>query len=710
MRPITLEIENFLSYKGKHGIDFSELDFFVIVGGTGAGKSSLIEAICFALFGKVPRGNLSAKELINQKTDGQTRVRFSFSLKREIFTIERTLEDGEQKVVLKKPDGKLEDGVKKVGKEIKSILGIDFNAFTKIVHLPQGMFSNFLKPNKPEDRRNILLDILGFRKILERVNEVLSNEYTQKRSELSFLENQNKQYENINQDTLRKVNEEIQSKKETLESLQREKADLEKMHESCIKRDSLFGEKRQKEEALRKLNSLRAEYQVKERLYEIVKRLYPHKYNLSQLEDLKQRLKKDESELDKKRQELRLREEKIQEKEQGLLKLKQELDKLEQEKSKSVDIRLTIEKLKIIEEQKLIIESIDRSIAECVEELRQNQRQEQELLSKKPDIESRLSQIDKILSEWQRVTLLEEKNKNLRDYEKDIQKQRDNLDKIEKEINNLEASTRKMSSELSKLSEEYEILFKEVEEKEKERSILTKELNSLNQLTEKIKALESAENIARDLRKLRKTLFEKRKELSNIIEELEKEKQKGALESLAVKIRALLSEDQRCPVCGGEITNELRSSSDLEYKKEDYFERLIERFHSLKAEEKLLEEELRSLRDELRRKVSGLERVKLKSARKRLEKLPEELSKISQEEEIKRRKLNDIKKKIDTINDALARENVTLGQKRAEKKTLEELLGNLSTKLEVLSKEIKEEIGYFSQVCRQELSEGRGNI
>jgi exonuclease SbcC len=55
MRPIRLELENFTIFRGRHSIDFSGLIFFIIQGRTGAGKTSLIDAMCYALFGKVPR-------------------------------------------------------------------------------------------------------------------------------------------------------------------------------------------------------------------------------------------------------------------------------------------------------------------------------------------------------------------------------------------------------------------------------------------------------------------------------------------------------------------------------------------------------------------------------------------------------------------------------------------------------------------------------
>ena len=55
MRPVRLEIQGFTCYREKQEIDFSHLGLFAISGPTGAGKSSILDAIAFALYGTIPR-------------------------------------------------------------------------------------------------------------------------------------------------------------------------------------------------------------------------------------------------------------------------------------------------------------------------------------------------------------------------------------------------------------------------------------------------------------------------------------------------------------------------------------------------------------------------------------------------------------------------------------------------------------------------------
>ena len=55
MRPLLLEVEGFSSFRNKTVVDFKDANLFALTGSTGAGKSSLLDAICFALYGSVPR-------------------------------------------------------------------------------------------------------------------------------------------------------------------------------------------------------------------------------------------------------------------------------------------------------------------------------------------------------------------------------------------------------------------------------------------------------------------------------------------------------------------------------------------------------------------------------------------------------------------------------------------------------------------------------
>ena len=95
MRPLRVEIEAFGSFADRQVLDFEGLGtdrLFLIHGPTGAGKSTILEAICFALYGTPPGADASAPHLRSQHAapDRTTRVVFWFALGEIRYRVERT--------------------------------------------------------------------------------------------------------------------------------------------------------------------------------------------------------------------------------------------------------------------------------------------------------------------------------------------------------------------------------------------------------------------------------------------------------------------------------------------------------------------------------------------------------------------------------------------------------------------------------------------
>ena len=59
MRPVRLDMDGFASFRDNTILDFTDADYFVLVGATGAGKSTVIDALTFALYGTCPAGTTS---------------------------------------------------------------------------------------------------------------------------------------------------------------------------------------------------------------------------------------------------------------------------------------------------------------------------------------------------------------------------------------------------------------------------------------------------------------------------------------------------------------------------------------------------------------------------------------------------------------------------------------------------------------------------
>ena len=165
MRPLSLTIEGLTSFKAPQQVDLSDLDLFVITGPTGAGKSSILDAITFALYGRIARVN--AHELRDLISHGSThmRVRLDFRVDDRHYRVARRMGRNTHEATLER----VEDGstVTESSREasgpstarLEEIVGLDFTSFTKAVLLPQGAFHEFLTGDASE-RRRILVRLL----------------------------------------------------------------------------------------------------------------------------------------------------------------------------------------------------------------------------------------------------------------------------------------------------------------------------------------------------------------------------------------------------------------------------------------------------------------------------------------------------------------------------------------------------------------------
>ena len=198
MRPTRLEMVGFGSFKEPTTIEFEGAEFFALVGPTGSGKSTIIDAICFALYGSVPRyenRNLVAPVISQGKLEAK--VKLDFTANGSTYTAVRVVRKSGKGATTKEArlerDGESEvSGPDELTEAVTELLGLGFDHFTKCVVLPQGEFARFLH-DKPGDRQGLVVKLLNLG-IYELMGQVARQRATEKRVEISGCAQQLEEY------------------------------------------------------------------------------------------------------------------------------------------------------------------------------------------------------------------------------------------------------------------------------------------------------------------------------------------------------------------------------------------------------------------------------------------------------------------------------------------------------------------------------------
>lgn len=181
MKPIKLTFEGFSSYVDKQTIDFSSFSekLFLIHGATGSGKTSMLDAITYVLYGQsstASRGNLTSMRCQYATEDIVTSIEFEFyagnnryKFYRELKKVKRrsgeiSYNENGNAFIYSKDEEYIpmcdSNKVNTVSAKAKEILGLDYNQFCQIILLPQGKFEEFLVSGSQE-KENILRQLFN---------------------------------------------------------------------------------------------------------------------------------------------------------------------------------------------------------------------------------------------------------------------------------------------------------------------------------------------------------------------------------------------------------------------------------------------------------------------------------------------------------------------------------------------------------------------
>ena len=249
MRIRQVRFKNLNSLVGEWQIDLTHPAFesdgiFAITGPTGAGKTTILDAICLALYGRTPRLNKVTKngnEIMSRQT-GECFAEVTFEAQNRNGGTERYRCHWSQHRARKKPDGELqapkheisnadsgeifESKIRGVAEQIESATGMDFDRFTRSMLLAQGGFAAFLQA-APDDRAPILEQITGTA-IYSQISIRVHDKQRVEREKLSLIQAETAGIVILDPEQEQEIEQTIKTKQKEESDLATNYADIEK--------------------------------------------------------------------------------------------------------------------------------------------------------------------------------------------------------------------------------------------------------------------------------------------------------------------------------------------------------------------------------------------------------------------------------------------------------------------------------------------------
>lgn len=293
MRPEYLSFCGINSFSKRVEIDFNKLlsgGIFGIFGDTGSGKTTILDAMIFALYGRIDRtrgGN--GNEIINYNCD-KASVTFDFYTesegKRRLYRIEREIKkkNSMQSLTLSELDGgriiPVSDGVKNTNQKIQEIVGLSFEDFKKCIALPQGEFAQFVKAERGE-RLKLISRLFGLDKYGELLNARIKKRMDAVKSDFDRTSGALLYYGTLDEQTVADQQKEFVRLAEQKKELDKSFAEFEKEH---LDLQAAYDRTKKRKELAKKQETLRAQEETFRLLGERLSR-FPAAKEIAGLDD-----------------------------------------------------------------------------------------------------------------------------------------------------------------------------------------------------------------------------------------------------------------------------------------------------------------------------------------------------------------------------------------------------------------------------------------
>ncbi|MED1862910.1 SbcC/MukB-like Walker B domain-containing protein [Fictibacillus nanhaiensis] len=595
MRPISLTVSGLQSFREAQSVPFHELcsgGVFGIFGPTGSGKSTILDAVTLALYGKVERAAGGTHGIMNQAED-KLSVYFTFQIgegaKQKEYSVERTFKrSGEHSIrtstcrLIEVVDSESivhADKERDVTRLVQELIGLTIDDFTRAVVLPQGKFAEFLSL-KGADRRQMLQRLFQLEKYGDKLNQKLKKRSDQQKNRLNEITAEQTGLGDASLETLQQATFHLKDYEKKLEHVSKQY----KEEEEKLKNLELYWDAQvQNEKLIEERNELQKQGIPMERVKSELKKaifadkIYPYANEWKQSLAQKKKISEEQ-------EKLKLQTEK----------LKKILDELEEnyeiaKKKMNSEEPVLIEKrsgLKeafdwesdLLEKDQIIQNEMEKhkQLVNMLEASEKAEYEASQVLKRGKDKQSTLkeefSQIEitqKDRSIFQQAILLNQRLEDVRDEEK----------KVEKEISVSEADRTSAEKEKKQIS-----------------STIAESYDAGKNLLKHIQQLyEEVSDALRSNQKFSKALVGE-------LGELKSEHERMRINHLAAQLSAELKENEPCSVCGSTIhpsPNQMLTTVENDNERiqalEEAIESLKEHYHALKHYSEGLEKDSQML-------------------------------------------------------------------------------------------------------------------
>lgn len=755
MKPKMLKIEGLNSFEEEQKIDFERLTekgLFGIFGATGSGKSTILDAITIALYGKITRTN---KGYINT-TIKNLNVSYKFEIglgeERKTYIAERNMridKNGSYKTRYARlienneiENNILAEGPKDVQKEIEKIIGLTSEDFTRSVVLPQGKFSEFLKLTG-KDKRDMLERIFALEKYGKNLSDKIKRVRNEKIKEENVLSGELKKYEGLTEEVFKERKLQLKNLIEEEDNLTEEKKKIDIDYDKYKGIYELQNELKEYKEVEKSLADRSQEISLKKESADKAKKALKVKPFIDSIKETEKQIKNNEAEL--KSLEIKLKSidkelEVTEKKYSEILEKKEkeipELIKKEANLLQAIEINKKIAKLEL--ERKELLKEYNKV------------KTEMQVLEKKLNLilsnrEEKLKNIEEIDNRLRKISIDPEYREKVqytfdkeKEYKQVLQKKEEldfkikNKDKnvinVEKEYKDIVEKQKKQNSLVIKLENRHKEIEKEnpgdnsvlLEKSEKVslcREILEKTVkndNKKKELEEKLKELYKYKNPAEEnLKLMKENLVRRQEELVAIDKEIDNINKKNLASILAND----LEEGKPCPVCGSihhTISVEKVERELLLEKQEEktHLEVLLKNVNesinnfsikliSYEKEEEYIKNEL----SEIEKELKDIDLLKLKGKKEKEEseflELKSKIEKYNREKDEINNEIKNEKEKKTKIDMMEAKLSEVL---KSERNSLEEFRKDLSKENEILDKYSEEYLSLKKELNLEDIA------